>query len=51
MAGQESGSWVSQLGQAGITCQPVFKGLAEYPEVVAVWLDHLQQAWGQLEKE
>jgi sirohydrochlorin cobaltochelatase len=51
MAGQESGSWASQLGQAGITCQPVLKGLAENPEVVAVWLDHLQQAWNQLGKE
>ncbi|MBI4800109.1 MAG: sirohydrochlorin cobaltochelatase [Desulfarculus sp.] len=51
MAGPEDDSWASQLGQAGIASQPVLMGMAEYPEVVAVWLDHLQTAWDRLGKE
>lgn len=51
MAGPEDDSWASQLGQAGIASQPVLMGMAEYPEVVAVWLDHLQAAWDRLGKE
>lgn len=51
MAGKEADSWASQLGQEGIVCQPVLLGMAEYPEVVAVWMEHLQQAWDGLGKE
>jgi sirohydrochlorin cobaltochelatase len=51
MAGKEADSWASQMGQAGIACQPVLKGMAEYPEVVALWMEHLQQAWDRLGKE
>ncbi|CAO0820945.1 Sirohydrochlorin cobaltochelatase CbiKP [Desulfarculales bacterium] len=51
MAGKEADSRASRLGQAGIDCQPVLKGMAEYPEVVALWMEHLQQAWDRLGKE
>jgi sirohydrochlorin cobaltochelatase len=51
MAGKEADSWASRLGQAGIACQPVLKGMAEYPEVVTLWMEHLQQAWDRLGKE
>lgn len=51
MAGQEDDSWASQLKQAGVAAQPVLKGMAEYPEVVAVWMDHLQTAWDRLGRE
>lgn len=49
MAAQEGDSWASQLTAAGIAGQPVLRGLAEYPAVVAVWLDHLQLAWEALD--
>ncbi len=51
MAGKEADSWASQLGRAGIACQPMLKGMAEYPSVVAVWMDHLQLAWDGLGKD
>lgn len=44
MAGPEPDSWKSQLAKAGISCQPVLKGLAECTGVVEIWLDHLAGA-------
>lgn len=41
MAGDEEDSWKSILTKAGIKCVPIFKGTAEYDEIVAVWIDHL----------
>jgi len=42
MAGEEPDSWKSILTQAGYTCETILKGTADYPEIVAVWLDHLR---------
>jgi sirohydrochlorin cobaltochelatase len=42
MAGDEEDSWKSILTRAGITCQPVLKGTAEYDNMVAIWIDHLR---------
>ncbi len=43
MAGDEEDSWKSILTKAGVECVPVLKGMAEYDDVVAVWVDHLKQ--------
>ena len=43
MAGDEDDSWKSILTKAGVQCVPVLKGMAEYDDVVAVWVDHLKQ--------
>jgi sirohydrochlorin cobaltochelatase len=42
MAGDEPDSWKSVLNRNGYQCEPVLKGTADYPEIVAVWLDHLR---------
>lgn len=44
MAGNEPDSWKSMLTKNGFGCEVVLKGTAEYPEIVDVWLDHLQAA-------
>jgi sirohydrochlorin cobaltochelatase len=49
MAGVEPDSWKSVLAQNGYDCEPVFTGTAEYPEMVAIWLDHLRAAMAPLE--
>ena len=41
MAGDEPGSWKSILTKAGIKCEPVMKGVAEYDSFVEIWVDHL----------
>lgn len=48
MAGDEPGSWKSFLADNGITSEPVFRGLAEAPEIVAIWLEHLDDALSRL---
>jgi sirohydrochlorin cobaltochelatase len=42
MAGDEPDSWKSILTRNGYPCEPILKGTADYPEIVAVWLDHLR---------
>jgi sirohydrochlorin cobaltochelatase len=42
MAGGEPTSWKSVLTQAGYPCETILKGTADYPEIVAVWLEHLR---------
>ena len=42
MAGEEDDSWKSILTKAGIKCEPVLKGTAEYDNMVAIWVEHLQ---------
>ena len=44
MAGGEDDSWKSILTKAGFECRTVLKGLAAYPQVVEIWLDHLDTA-------
>ena len=48
MAGDEPDSWKSILTREGFTCESMLKGTAEYPEIVAVWLDHLRAVYSQL---
>ncbi len=44
MAGEGPGSWKSKLEQEGLSCETHFKGIAEYPEIVDIWIDHLKEA-------
>ncbi len=44
MAGNEQDSWKSQLEAKGFEVEIVMKGLAEYDEVVEIWIDHLKEA-------
>jgi sirohydrochlorin cobaltochelatase len=48
MAGEEKDSWKSQLEAEGFEVDVVMKGLAEYDEVVKIWLDHLKEALDEL---
>ena len=48
MAGDEADSWKSQLSKAGIESVPVLKGLAEVESLVALWIDNLKIAMGQV---
>ncbi|MBF0103080.1 MAG: sirohydrochlorin cobaltochelatase [Desulfobacterales bacterium] len=45
MSGDEKESWKNILGAAGISCEPVLKGLAEYDNIVAIWIEHLKKAY------
>ncbi len=45
MSGDEKDSWKSILSKEGISCVPVLKGLAEYDNMVAIWIDHLKQVF------
>lgn len=45
MAGAEKDSWKSILTERGFTCEAILKGTAEIPEIVDVWLDHLNAAF------
>ena len=42
MAGPEKDSWKSILTDAGIDCQVVLKGTAEYNPFIQIWTDHLK---------
>lgn len=48
MAGADPDSWVSILSREGYSCVPVLRGLGEFPEIVAIWLDQLQEAFAKL---
>jgi sirohydrochlorin cobaltochelatase len=43
MAGDDPDSWKSILTKNGIDAVPVLKGMAEYDEIVNIWLDHLAE--------
>jgi cobalt/nickel transport system ATP-binding protein len=49
LAGEEPDSWKSVLEAAGIPCLPVLKGMAEYPAIAEIWMDHLAAAWRESE--
>ena len=51
MAGSGEGSLKSRMEAEGFTVKPVMKGMAEYDNVVGVWLSHLDQAMAHLEQE
>jgi sirohydrochlorin cobaltochelatase len=44
LAGDEEDSWKSVLTRAGLTCDVVLKGTAEYDAFVDIWVDHLRVA-------
>ncbi len=44
LAGDDEDSWKSAITPLGVECIPVLKGLAEYDDVVAVWMNHLEEA-------
>lgn len=48
MAGDEPDSWKSILAKNGYRCEIVMKGTGDYPEIVDIWLDHLQAAYSRL---
>ena len=48
MAGSGPDSWKSILTEKGLTCEAVLSGMAEYPEVVEVWLRHLREVFAEL---
>ncbi len=47
MAGDEKESWKSILTEKGFTVEPILKGTAEVPEIVDVWLDHLESVFSR----
>jgi sirohydrochlorin cobaltochelatase len=49
MAGDDDDSWKSILVKAGVEIVPVFKGTAEYDDMVDIWVDHLKTAMAQFE--
>ena len=42
LAGDEDDSWKSILTKAGIRCETVLKGTAEFDEYVDIWVDHIK---------
>ncbi|NSW88123.1 MAG: sirohydrochlorin cobaltochelatase [Syntrophobacteraceae bacterium] len=48
MAGDDPDSWKSVLAKKGIRSEAVLTGMAEYPEIVEIWLDHLRDAFARL---
>lgn len=43
MAGDDEDSWKSQFTAAGFSVTPILKGLAEFPEIRAIYLRHLEE--------
>lgn len=43
MAGDEEDSWKSILTRAGIQCDVILKGTAEYDNMVDIWVSHLEK--------
>ena len=49
MAGDEPDSWKSILTKAGIQCEVILKGSAEFDSFVDIWVDHLGGPLGHFE--
>lgn len=47
MAGDDKESWKSILIEKGFTVEPILRGTAELPEIVDVWLDHLESVFSR----
>jgi len=47
MSGDKDDSWKSILSKAGISSVSVLKGLAEYDNVVEIWIEHLKQVYAR----
>jgi len=43
MTGDGPDSWKSQLEAAGYEVKPVMEGMAEYDQIIAVWINHLKE--------
>lgn len=50
MAGDEEESWKSILAAKGFKVEPILRGTAEIPEIVDLWLDHLQSAFSHFQR-
>jgi sirohydrochlorin cobaltochelatase len=50
MTGNEPESWESQLKKAGLEVKVIMKGLAEYDQIVNIWINHLKETINELEK-
>ncbi len=50
MAGDDDGSWKSVLTKAGVQCEVVLKGTAEYDNLTGIWVEHLGEALKRLDK-
>jgi sirohydrochlorin cobaltochelatase len=48
MAGSEKESWKSVLEDEGFQVKIILRGLAEYDDVVKIWISHLKEAWNRL---
>jgi sirohydrochlorin cobaltochelatase len=48
MAGEKPESWKAILTAKGIDCEAVLSGVAEYPEIIEIWVNHLREAFAQL---
>ncbi len=48
MAGDEEDSWKSILEKEGFEIEIILKGMAEYDEVVDIWVDHLTNSFKEL---
>ncbi len=49
MAGSGSDSWKSILEKEGFEVEIIMKGLAEYDDVVGIWIDHLSRVYAEME--
>jgi sirohydrochlorin cobaltochelatase len=48
MAGDDPDSWKTVLTRAGIICEAVLKGTAEYESFVHIWVDHIKHQMERL---
>ncbi len=48
MAGDGPQSWKSILEKNEIVSEPLFSGLAEDPDIVSIWLEHLDEVFSKL---
>lgn len=51
MAGDDPDSWKSILKKNGYACEVVLKGTIENPEIVDIWLKHLNIAFDHLDRK
>lgn len=49
MAGPEPDSWKSILEKQGFIVHAILKGTGEYDTLTAIWVDHLKQAFNELD--
>jgi sirohydrochlorin cobaltochelatase len=45
IAGKDASSWKSILTKEGIDCVPILKGLADYDNLLDIWISHLQEVY------